>query len=116
VGREPRLGLDQHRRPRHFGASSCARSHDDEPADVVFAGSPERAFVSCSQANTVLVFDLANLAPRRRGSRSSARIRARWRSAPTGTRVYAAIFESGNRSTVLGGGPVTGTSASRPTS
>ena len=34
---------------------------DDEPCDVVFAGEPERAFVSCSQANTVLVFDLANL-------------------------------------------------------
>ena len=35
---------------------------DDEPTDVVFAGSPQRAFVSCSQANTVLVFDPANLA------------------------------------------------------
>jgi YVTN family beta-propeller protein len=35
---------------------------DDEPCDVVFAGSPLRAFVSCSQANTLLVFDPANLA------------------------------------------------------
>ena len=30
---------------------------EDEPCDVVFAGAPQRAFVSCSQANSVLVFD-----------------------------------------------------------
>src|SRR6185503_2423647 len=30
---------------------------DDEPCDVVFAGSPLRAFVSCSQANTIDAFD-----------------------------------------------------------
>jgi YVTN family beta-propeller protein len=77
---------------------------DDEPADVVFAAG--RAFVSCSQANTVLVFDLANLgaAPTRiplfgEDPRALA-------VSPDGTRVYAAIFESGNRSTVLGGGTV----------
>ena len=29
----------------------------DAPADVVFAGKPERAFVSCAGANTVQVFD-----------------------------------------------------------
>src|SRR2546429_5978564 len=29
----------------------------DAPADVVFAGTPERAFVTCSGANTVQVFD-----------------------------------------------------------
>lgn len=72
----------------------------DEPADVVFAGNPVRAFVSVSQLNQVLVFDPANLA-----------------AAPTvlniagedpralvtdGPRVYAAIFESGNRTTILG--------------
>ncbi|MCH7703864.1 MAG: hypothetical protein IIB61_02030 [Planctomycetes bacterium] len=33
----------------------------DEPADVVFAGSGGRAFVSCSQANRVQVFDPADL-------------------------------------------------------
>ena len=31
---------------------------DDEPCDVAFAGG--RAFVSCSQANTVLAFDASN--------------------------------------------------------
>ena len=75
---------------------------DDEPADVVFAGG--KAFVSCSQANTLLVFDLSNLAA------APVRIpivgedpRALAVSGD-GTKVYAAIFESGNDSTVLGGG------------
>ena len=33
----------------------------DEPADVVFAGNPQRAFVSVSQLNQVKVYDPANL-------------------------------------------------------
>ena len=32
----------------------------DAPADVVFAGTPERAFISCAGANTVQVFDPTN--------------------------------------------------------
>jgi YVTN family beta-propeller protein len=79
----------------------------DEPADVVFAGSPERAFVSCSGANKVLVFDPANLG----GAPAEIAIlgdqpRALARSLD-GTKVYAAIFESGNKTTVLGGGALT---------
>ncbi|MBK8178151.1 MAG: beta-propeller fold lactonase family protein [Planctomycetes bacterium] len=77
---------------------------DDEPADVVFAGSPLRAFVSCSGANTVLVFDPERLevAPRRIAIDGEApRALA---VSPDGSRVYAAIFESGNGSTILGGG------------
>ncbi len=79
---------------------------DDEPADVVFAGSPQRAYVSCSQANTIQVFDPASL--------TSAPVvipivgeepRALAVSAD-GLRVYCAIFESGNRTTILGGGAV----------
>jgi len=77
---------------------------EDEPADVVFAGTPQRAFVSCSQANSVLVFDPTALsaAPLRvaifgEDPRALA-------VSPDGNTVYAAIFESGNGSTVLGGG------------
>ena len=33
---------------------------DNEPADVVFAGTPQRAFVSCSEANRINVFNPAN--------------------------------------------------------
>jgi YVTN family beta-propeller protein len=77
---------------------------DDEPCDVVFAGTPARAFVSCSQANTVLVFDPANLAT------APVRLAIRGEDPramavnPKGDKVYVAIFESGNRTTVLGGG------------
>ncbi|HUF64241.1 MAG TPA: beta-propeller fold lactonase family protein [Verrucomicrobiales bacterium] len=76
----------------------------DEPADVVFAGSPLRAFVSCSQANALLVFDPENpdSAPLNvplegEDPRSLA-------VSPSGDTVYAAIFESGNGTTILGGG------------
>ena len=77
---------------------------DDEPADVVFAGAPQRAFVSCSQTNTILVFDPADLsaAPQRieiEGEEPRALARS-----SDGLRVYCAIFESGNRTTVLASG------------
>ncbi len=76
----------------------------DEPSDVVFAGSPERAFVSCSQANVVLVFDPADLsAPPTEVSIDAEDPRAMAVSAD-GSEVYVAIFESGNASTILAGG------------
>jgi YVTN family beta-propeller protein len=77
---------------------------DDEPADVVFAGSPQRAFITCSQVNRVLVVDPANpLAPPVRIPLLGEDPRALAVSAD-GSKVYAAIFESGNASTVLVGG------------
>ncbi|MBN1210525.1 MAG: hypothetical protein JXB05_37070 [Myxococcaceae bacterium] len=77
---------------------------DDEPADVVFAGWPRQAFITCSQVNTVLVVDPARpLAPARRVRLLGEDPRALAVSAD-GRKVYAAIFESGNQSTVLGGG------------
>jgi len=81
---------------------------DDEPADVVFAGSPQRAFVSCSQANTVLVFDPSNLdAPPQRIKIVAEEPRALAVS-PDGNTVYVGIFESGNGTTILGGGSTEG--------
>jgi YVTN family beta-propeller protein len=80
---------------------------DDEPTDVVFAGAPQQAWVSCSQVNAVYVFDPANLAAR------PARIAIQGEDpralavSPDGSRVYVAVFESGNASTILGGGLVT---------
>ncbi len=81
-------------------------STDDEPCDVIFAGTSERAFVSCSQANSVLVFYPADLsiAPTRidiRGEDPRALAKS-----PAGDKVYVAVFESGNGTTVLGGGVV----------
>lgn len=74
----------------------------DEPFDVVFARG--RAFVSCSQANRILVFDTSDL------SRAPTVVPIRAEDpralavSPDGSKVYAAIFESGNGSTVLAGG------------
>ena len=77
---------------------------DDEPCDVVFAGSPERAFVSCSQANTVLVFDPENLGAAPVRIELDAEDPRAMAVSADGSEVYVAIFESGNSSTLLGGG------------
>lgn len=71
----------------------------DEPADVIFGGSPERAFVSVSELNRVNVYDPANRAAAPTlipiaGNRPRA-------LATDGSRVFVAIFESGNRSMIL---------------
>jgi YVTN family beta-propeller protein len=71
----------------------------DEPCDVVFAGKPERAFVSISQKNRVDVYNLANLtAFPTQIAIAGEDPRA---LATDGTRVYAAIFECGNETTVI---------------
>lgn len=70
------------------------------PSDVVFAGNPTRAYVSCSRENEVQVFDpishelvnsLSILGDRPKSLGVS----------PDGSKVYVAIFESGNASTIL---------------
>jgi YVTN family beta-propeller protein len=75
----------------------------DEPADVVFAGTPTLAYVTCSQANVVQVFEtttgahITNVDIFGEDPREMA-------VSPDGQTVYAAIFESGNNTTVIGGG------------
>ncbi len=79
---------------------------DDEPADAVFAGPAGgvQAYVSCSQANTLMVFNPANPAGVPvRITINGDRPRSLAVSAD-GARVYAAVFESGNNTTILGGG------------
>lgn len=72
----------------------------DAPADVVFAGNPPRAFVSCAMEDTVLVFDPLThqriAAVPIDGDRPKAMC-----VSPDGRQVYVAIFESGNASTIL---------------
>ena len=74
----------------------------DGPADIQFAGTPVRAFVSCAKENTVQVFDaltrqvITNLVID--GERPKAMALS-----PDGTKLYVAIFESGNGSTILVG-------------
>ncbi len=76
----------------------------DEPADVVFAGAPERAFVSCSQANVVQVFDPANLGIAPNTVAIEGEDPRALAVSPDGSKVYAAVFESGNGTTILLGG------------
>ncbi len=72
----------------------------DEPADVVFAGSPLRAFVSVSQSNLVNVYDLST-----HGLVASIPIFGEDPRAlavkPDGSAVYVVVTESGNGTTTI---------------
>ncbi|HXJ60705.1 MAG TPA: hypothetical protein VNU68_29000 [Verrucomicrobiae bacterium] len=71
------------------------------PSDLVFAGQPRRAWVSCSRTNAVFVIDpstrvaVTNIAIEGERPRALA-------VSPDGAKVYVAIFESGNGTTVVG--------------
>ncbi len=75
----------------------------NEPSDIVFAGTPAQGFVSCAQPGLVQVFDPVSRAAVTNlvidGNRPKAMA-----VSPDGTKVYVAIFESGNRSTLIGSG------------
>jgi YVTN family beta-propeller protein len=79
----------------------------DTPADVVFAGSPQRAFVSCSMPNTIQIFDPASRALTGQLAIAGERPKA-MATSPDGGKVYVAIFESGNASTILGAATTNG--------
>lgn len=87
-----------------LGAVVKSLQTDDEPCDVVFAGTPEKAFVACSQVNRIQVFDLADLDADPGVIPIDGEDPRALALSPDGTRLYAAIFESGNASTILGGG------------
>lgn len=73
---------------------------DNEPSDVVFAAN--RAFVSASEANSINVFSLNNL------NANPSRIKIQGEEpralsvSANGSTVYAAIYESGNGTTLSG--------------
>jgi YVTN family beta-propeller protein len=73
---------------------------EDEPADVVFAGSPQRAYVSVARSNQVQVFDVSTHARVATIALAGASPRALAVSAD-GTRVYAAFALAGNRTTII---------------
>jgi len=76
---------------------------DDEPFDIAFAGAPQKAFVTCSQVNLVQVFDIATGTLLDEIEIKGEDPRA-IEVSPDGSRVYVAVFESGNGTTILGGG------------
>ncbi|MEM6801413.1 MAG: PKD domain-containing protein [Bacteroidota bacterium] len=76
---------------------------ENEPSDIVFAGSPQKAFVSCAERESILIFDLNDLdaAPNEVlliGEQPRAMA-----VSPDGNTVYTAFFESGNQTTVING-------------
>src|SRR6185503_11799505 len=74
----------------------------DGPADIAFAGTPARAFVSCAKENTVQVFDAATRQAITNLVVDGERPKAMAVS-PDGAKLYVAILESGNGSTILVG-------------
>jgi YVTN family beta-propeller protein len=72
----------------------------DEPADVVFAGSPQRAFVTVARRNEVRVYDPATRALVKTIPLLGEHPRALAVS-PSGGSVYAAFALSGNRTTII---------------
>lgn len=71
----------------------------DEPADLVFAGTPRRAFVSLGHENALEVIDPA--VPHGAHARVAIAGKEPRSLATDGSRVYAAIFQSGNATTVV---------------
>lgn len=74
----------------------------DCPADVVFAGaSPQRAYVTVAGLNQVRVWDTSNLSAAPTILAIQGQRPKSLAVSPDGTRVYAAIFESGNLTTMV---------------
>lgn len=78
-------------------------STSNELSDIVFAGTPQRAFVSCGQPNLVQVFNPVTLQLVTNLTVDGNRPRAMDVS-PDGSKVYVAVLESGNASTIIGTG------------
>ncbi|MBX3420860.1 MAG: hypothetical protein KF752_04810 [Pirellulaceae bacterium] len=76
----------------------------NDPHDVVFAGSPLRAFVSCGFPRTLQVFNPANLAAAPTSISLLGNNPRALAVSPDGSNVYVAFFHAGNRTTILSGG------------
>src|SRR6267378_1003230 len=72
----------------------------DEPNDVVFAGSPSRAYVSVSNEDVVKVYDPATLALQATVPIAGRSPRPLARDA-SGLHVYAGVFHGNNRVTIV---------------
>lgn len=76
---------------------------ENEPSDVVFAGSPQKAFVSCAERESIQVFDPANLSAAPTEILLQGEQPRAMAVSPDGSTVYTAFFESGNQTTVVPG-------------
>jgi YVTN family beta-propeller protein len=73
----------------------------DEPGDVVFAGSPRRAWVSVSQEDAIKLYDPANPAAAPQVIAIPARKPRSLSVSADGAKVYAAVFNGSHGATVL---------------
>ncbi len=78
----------------------------DEPADVVFAGAPVRAYVSVSQENRIRVYDPANLATAPVNVPIAGRMPRSLARSANGALVYTAVFNAGNRTSLVNFGDI----------
>ena len=85
----------------------------NQPSDIVFAGAPQLAYVSCGLPNMVQVFDPATQLLVTNLVLDGNQPRAMDVS-PDGSKVYVAIFESGNASTIIGTGISEGAPRANP--
>ena len=76
----------------------------NQPSDVAFAAG--KAFVTCSGTEDVRVFSLSNLAAPASVVAIQGEMPRAMAVSPDGTKVYAAIFASGNKTTILNAGQV----------
>lgn len=75
----------------------------NEPSDIVFAGNPQKAFVSCAERESIFVFDLDNLNATPEEVLLIGEQPRAMAVSPDGNTVYTAFFESGNQTTVVAG-------------
>ena len=75
---------------------------NNEPADVVFSNSTQRAFVTASEANLVHVFNLADLDQPPQSLSIQGEDPRALAVSDNGNTVYAAVFESGNNTGLTG--------------
>jgi YVTN family beta-propeller protein len=73
----------------------------DEPCDVVFAGTPLRAWVSVSQEDAIKLYDPTNLAAAPQVIAIPARKPRSLSVSADGAKVYAAVFNGSHGATVL---------------
>lgn len=73
----------------------------DEPSDVVFAGSPQRAWISVTTDDAIKLFDPTNLATPPQVLAVPARGPRSLSVSADGSKVYAAIFYGSHGATVL---------------
>jgi YVTN family beta-propeller protein len=76
----------------------------DDPYDVVFAGSPQRAFISCSLPRMLQVFDPNDLSAAPVAIPLQGNSPRAMAVGPDGSKVHIAFFHSGNRTTIISGG------------